>query len=140
MQRVSHYGSVECKIKSFDYISAYYLRLHQADESNENDPYVCFRRRDSKPIRKTRTAQNAISERMIRLKGELGQSYNLALAILQREQFKQTQSRNVILLWKARCKTLELKRKNGWQTTREEEDLLIDKERPAKKPRTSEVM
>jgi enhancer of polycomb-like protein len=75
---------------------------------------------------------------MVRLKAELGQSHNLALAILQREQSKRNQTNNTLLLWRARCKALELKRKIGWCITKEEEDSLVDKERPAKKPKTSE--
>jgi len=109
-----------------------------ADESNENDPYVCFRRRDSKPIRKTRTAQNAITERMVRLKTELGQAYNLALSVLQREQTKQMQLQFGYSLWKARATMLDLKRKLDCHISKDDEDILVDKERPAKKPRTAE--
>lgn len=76
---------------------------------------------------------------MIRLKAEFGQSYNLALAVFQREQTKQSLIHNALAVWKARNGALELKRKIGWHTSKEEEDLLIDKERPAKKAKTSET-
>jgi enhancer of polycomb-like protein len=112
----------------------------QADESNENDPYVCFRRRDSKPIRKTRTGQNAITERMIRLKAELGQAYSLALTVLQREQSKRLQLQSSCSIWKTRATVLDLKRKLGSNLSKEDEELLVDKERPTKKPRTAENM
>jgi enhancer of polycomb-like protein len=75
---------------------------------------------------------------MVRLKAELAQSHNLALAILQREQLKRNQTHNTLFLWKSRCKALELKRKVGWSITKEEEDSLVDKERLAKKPKTLE--
>ena len=115
-------------------------QLFQADESNESDPYVCFRRRDSKPIRKTRTGQNAITERMIRLKAELGQAYSLALTVLQREQTKCLQLQTSRTIWKTRATILDLKRKLGSSVSKEDEDILVDKERPAKKPKISENM
>lgn len=126
-------------VSDFSYFKAMVKEiLVQADESNENDPYVCFRRRDSKPIRKTRTAQNAITERMVRLRAEFGQAYNLALSVLQREQTKQMQLQSGYSLWKARATMLDLKRKLDLHISKDDEDVLVDKERPAKKPRVAE--
>lgn len=61
------------------------------DESNENDPYVCFRRREVKSARKTRKTDNLQLEKLVRLESEMRQATALMLMVAQRERFKEQQ-------------------------------------------------
>lgn len=89
-------------------------------------------------MRKTRNAQSAITEKMVRLKSELGQSFSMGLAVLQREQLKHTQTHNSLTLWKSRTRAIDIKRKVGWHLPKEEEELFVEKERASKKQKTME--
>ena len=61
----------------------------QFDESDtKNESYICFRRREIKAIRKTRTAQVSSSDKLIRLKGELLKAFELSKLLLSREALK----------------------------------------------------
>ncbi|KZS93199.1 hypothetical protein SISNIDRAFT_486115 [Sistotremastrum niveocremeum HHB9708] len=108
------------------------------DESNENDPYVCFRRRDVKPIRKTRATSTPTTDKLTRLRAELGQALNLARSVLQREEFKGEQAAESQSVWESRLRFVDLKRQYPGFGYKEEEELLVDKERIVKKRRGSE--
>ncbi|KAI7887922.1 enhancer of polycomb-like-domain-containing protein [Mucor mucedo] len=53
---------------------------------NEADPYVCFRRRETKPIRKTRRTDQQSLERLRKLRSEMEMSRNLLGMVLRREK------------------------------------------------------
>ena len=59
------------------------------DESNENDPYVCFRRREVKSARKTRKTDTLQLEKLVRLEVEMRQAASLFFMIAQRERLKE---------------------------------------------------
>ncbi|KAH9812715.1 enhancer of polycomb-like-domain-containing protein [Melampsora americana] len=101
------------------------------DESNENNPYVCFRRREIKTVRKTRRTDAQNMDRLIRLRDDLHKAQELLNTVLSRERVK----REVVELEKAifegRCMVREMKR-----TLREptgDENLLIDKKEKKRK-------
>ncbi|EGG01483.1 uncharacterized protein MELLADRAFT_79008 [Melampsora larici-populina 98AG31] len=101
------------------------------DESNENNPYVCFRRREIKTVRKTRRTDAQNMDRLIRLRDDLHKAQELLNTVLSRERVK----REVVELEKAifegRCMVREMKR-----TLREptgDENLLVDKKEKKRK-------
>ncbi|GAA5872544.1 hypothetical protein JCM8547_006940 [Rhodosporidiobolus lusitaniae] len=58
------------------------------DESNENNPYVCFRRRELKTSRKTRRSDQQNLERLIRLRNDLYAAHALMTKVAERERIK----------------------------------------------------
>lgn len=55
---------------------------------NENDPYVCFRRRETKPVRKTRRTDQQSLERLRKLRSELEMARNLMEMVVRREKIR----------------------------------------------------
>ena len=55
---------------------------------NEADPYVCFRRRETKPIRKTRRTDQQSLERLRKLRTEMEMARNLLEMVLRREKIR----------------------------------------------------
>ena len=55
---------------------------------NDQDPYICFRRRDSKFNRKTRRSEQQCLERMQRLREDFERVENLLGMLLKRDKFK----------------------------------------------------
>ncbi|KAF8896857.1 enhancer of polycomb-like-domain-containing protein [Gymnopilus junonius] len=104
------------------------------DESDTlNESYICFRRRESKAIRKTRASQATSSDKLVRLHQELESPLRLAQAILTRETVKKELAVQSQALWEQRIAFADLKRKFPSLHDKADEDLLIDKERPTKK-------
>ncbi|KAJ7224458.1 enhancer of polycomb-like-domain-containing protein [Mycena pura] len=109
------------------------------DESDIlNESYVCFRRREIKAIRKTR-AQITSSDKLLRLQAEFVYPLDLAKAVLARESHKQESVRQSQNVWEKRVAVVDLKRKFPTLGDKVDEELLIDKERPAKKQETSRL-
>lgn len=112
----------------------------QFDESDtKNESYICFRRREIKAIRKTRTAQVSSSDKLIRLKGELLKAFELSKLLLSREALKREVGIQAQAVWERRMAFVDLKRQLPQFGSREDEELLFDKERPPKRPRPSDA-
>lgn len=110
------------------------------DETNDGDPYVCFRRRDTKNQRKTRNKDTSSVDRIQRIQGEMMQAQTLVLLTVQREKQKRKQQKVEKETWDARWNLLDLKRKHPNLALSSEEEVLLfsTKSQPAtKKPRTS---
>ncbi|KAF7309638.1 Enhancer of polycomb-like protein [Mycena indigotica] len=99
-----------------------------------NESYVCFRRREIKAVRKTR-AQVTSSDKLQRLRDEFVHPLDLAKHVLARETMKQESVRQSQDVWEKRMAIVDLKRK--YPALVGDEELLIDKERPVKKPEPS---
>ena len=110
-----------------------YLQLDETDTKNES--YICFRRREIKAVRKTRAQQATYSDRMSRLQSELLTSLELALAVQTREQHKRRGTTEGRAVWERRVALVALKRKFPSLISKEDDDLLYDKERVFKKPK-----
>lgn len=93
------------KIKSFSNLAVIYKhwrgrRIERGGKSiipqlkfeeslkNETDPYVCFRRRETKPIRKTRRTDQQSLERLRKLRSEMEMARNLLEMVLRREKIR----------------------------------------------------
>ncbi|KAK0185657.1 enhancer of polycomb-like-domain-containing protein [Armillaria mellea] len=100
-----------------------------------NESFVCFRRRESKLTRKTRASQSNISEKLDVLTGHFADACNLVKKARQREDLKLRSLRQWHNVWFARVAIVNLKRKNPFLAgDKIDDELLVDKEPPPKKP------
>ncbi|KAN0060647.1 Enhancer of polycomb-like protein 1 [Thecaphora frezii] len=83
------------------------------DETNDSDPYVCFRRREVKQMRKTRKTDALHIEKMIRLRSELEHAASLVQLIAQREKTKRASLRQDYQCWESARDLLDIKRQWG---------------------------
>ncbi|KAI9490712.1 enhancer of polycomb-like-domain-containing protein [Zychaea mexicana] len=87
----------------------------------EIDPYVCFRRRETKPIRKTRRTDQQSLERLRKLRSEMEMSRNLLEMVLRREKIRKEGLVLEHTVFDKKCKLREYQRQLG---IKEDEDLL----------------
>jgi len=113
------------------------LNGDEADTLNES--YVCFRRRESKSVRKTRASQSSSSDKLARLQLEFNYPLELAKSILSRETTKKESAIQSQAVWEKRMAFADLKRKFPTLTDKIDEELLVDKERPSRRPEASRV-
>jgi hypothetical protein len=99
----------------------------QYDESREDNPYVCFRRREAKTVRKTRRSETQNHDRLLRLRGDLNSARELLQSVLDREVAKCSLLREEGLAFEARVVLRELKRKA--QENDGDDEILIPRER-----------
>jgi len=107
------------------------------DDTQESS-YICFRRRDAKPIRRTRASSTAYTDKLTRLRSELQMGFDLARMVLEREELKREQITVAKDVWHARCALVKsLKNEEGVKGPEigMDETLLYDKERALKKPK-----
>ena len=110
------------------------LARYQLDETDtSNESYICFRRRESKAVRKTRAQQMTYSDKMIRLQTELATAMELANNALQREGLKREFASHGKNVWESRFGLVDLKRKFPALGVKEDDELFHDKERVPKK-------
>ncbi|CEP11311.1 hypothetical protein [Parasitella parasitica] len=96
---------------------------------NENDPYVCFRRRETKPVRKTRRTDQQSFERLRKLRSELEMARNLMEMVVRREKIRKE---GLVLEHTVFEKKRTLQDHQKALGIKEDEDLL-----PKKKRKTS---
>lgn len=95
----------------------------QYDESDEQNPYVCFRRRELKSSRKTRRSDAQNIERLIRLRNDLYAAHALMLKTLDRERMKLEAIQLDRKILEGRIETRDCKRRLG--EVDGDEDILI---------------
>jgi len=111
----------------------------QLDESNDTDPYVCFRTRDAKAVCKTRRADNTPADKITRLRIELQQVSDLAASVVTREMKKPEFGRDSQNVLEARLRLFDHKRRFLHLSRPHDDQMLIEQERPpAKRLRMSE--
>lgn len=88
---------------------------------NEIDPYVCFRRRETKPVRKTRRTDQQSLERLRKLRSEMEMSRNLLEMVLRREKIRKEGLVLEHSVFEKKCKLREYQRQLG---IKEDDDLL----------------
>lgn len=64
------------------------LKFETHQDSDDTDPYVCFRRREARQTRKTRARDNKVTETLKRLRRELEDGRRLVLMSAEREVVK----------------------------------------------------
>ena len=116
------------------------LEAQEKEDKAGGSPYTCFRKRDVKPMRKTRTNTITHTERLVRLRGELHNSLELVQMVVQREKLKRESASIAVDIWRSRETMAEyIKQLNGaapGSIPPTDELLLIDKERKLRKPKT----
>ncbi|KAF8621954.1 hypothetical protein AX15_007385 [Amanita polypyramis BW_CC] len=113
--------------------------LNNDETDTQNESYICFRRREIKAVRKTRASQATSSDKLARLNLEFHYPLELAKAILTRETMKKELAQQSQVVWEKRAALVDFKRKFPSLGDKNDEELLIDKEKPPKKSETSRV-
>ncbi|GAA5877392.1 hypothetical protein JCM1840_006086 [Sporobolomyces johnsonii] len=101
------------------------------DESNEQNPYVCFRRRELKTSRKTRRSDQQNLERLIRLRNDLYAAHALMVKVAERERLKLEAIEVERQVFDRRCEMRELKRRLNEPDG--DEELLISRREKRRK-------
>ncbi|CAH7668211.1 enhancer of polycomb-like-domain-containing protein [Phakopsora pachyrhizi] len=102
------------------------------DESNESNPYVCFRRREIKMVRKTRRTDAQNMDRLVRLRNDLYKAHELLSAVLTRERVKREAVELEKVIFEGRCQIRDMKRRLN-QPDGDEELLVSKREKRRKK-------
>jgi enhancer of polycomb-like protein len=87
------------------------LKFEESEKDDSNDPYICFRRREVRQVRKTRRQDAVSSERIRRLKTEMQQARDLVAMVSTREKLREEALKAERNLFSMRCKVKEVKRK-----------------------------
>ena len=80
------------------------------EKDNDNDPYVCFRRREFRQARKTRRADNLGIEKIRLLQRSLHRARDIMLNVSQREILKLENWKSERKVFKLRCEAKNVKR------------------------------
>lgn len=83
------------------------------EKDNDNDPYICFRRREFRQARKTRRADNLGAERIRLLQKSLRKARELVFSVCKRELLKLELWNSESEVFKSRCETKNVKRIAG---------------------------
>ncbi|KAL8921160.1 MAG: hypothetical protein Q9172_004181 [Xanthocarpia lactea] len=108
------------------------LKLETGAETDEADPYVCFRRREVRQVRKTRGRDAHSAEKLKKLRKELEESRQIMALIRQREITKREQLAVERQLFEQRSSLRQVKLNLPEQYKEGDEDLLIN-QKPQKK-------
>lgn len=92
-----------------------------------NDSYVCFRKRDSRPVRKTRRCDTVSLDRLHRLREEFARSREILLAVSERERLRREILEVDVRVFEARIKVRRIKKLLGMPTTSADVDQSPEK-------------
>lgn len=99
------------------------LKFETGQETDDSDPYVCFRRRELRQIRKTRNRDAQSADKLRKLRLELETARNLLLMVKRREFLRKETIEMDRLVFEQRLALRETKRKFNFKG---DEDLLIN--------------
>ncbi|KAI9826885.1 MAG: Enhancer of polycomb-like protein 1 [Thelocarpon impressellum] len=105
------------------------LKLETGQETDDADPYVCFRRREVRQVRKTRGRDAQSTEKLRKLRKELEDARQLVATVKQRELTRRELLAVDRTLFEQRSRVKDAKRKLGIKG--DDEDLINQK--PQKK-------
>jgi enhancer of polycomb-like protein len=100
-------------------------KVETGQDTDDADPYVCFRRREIRQIRKTRHRDAQSAEKLRRLRKELEDARHIVAMVKQREIMKKEVLSIDKMLFKQRVDVKETKRKLGIKG--DDEDLINQK-------------
>jgi enhancer of polycomb-like protein len=101
------------------------MQLETGQDTDDADPYVCFRRREARQARKTRHRDAQSAEKLRRLRKELEDARHIMALVKQREIMRKEVLRIDKMLFKQRADVKETKRKLGIKG--DDEDLINQK-------------
>lgn len=84
-----------------------------SEKDNENDPYICFRRREFRQVRKTRRADTLGAEKIRMLQKSIHRARDIVLNVSQREILKLNSLKHEQAIFELRCETKGIKRSVG---------------------------
>ena len=99
------------------------FELHQ--DSDDGDPYVCFRRRDVRQTRKTRARDFQVTDKLKKLRLELEEGRRLVQAALQREELRRELLATDRKVFEMRAKLKDVRQQLGIKV--DDEDLINQK-------------
>ncbi|CAG8896459.1 unnamed protein product [Penicillium egyptiacum] len=101
------------------------LKFETGQDTDDSDPFVCFRRREVRQIRKTRGRDAQSAEKLRRLRKELEDARELVALVRQREVARREMLSMERQLFKQRAEVKEMKRKLNIKD--DDEDLINQK-------------
>ncbi|KAL2281394.1 hypothetical protein FJTKL_11575 [Diaporthe vaccinii] len=107
------------------------LKFETHQESDDLDPYICFRRREVRQTRKTRARDVQSADKLKRLRKELEEGRQLILLSREREIMKGELLRADRMIFEKRAQVKEMKVRLG--INGDDEDLINQKAPPKKK-------
>ncbi|ATY66462.1 histone acetyltransferase complex component Epl1 [Cordyceps militaris] len=107
------------------------LKFETHQETDDTDPYVCFRRREARQTRKTRGRDNKIVETLKRLRRELEDGRQLVLISYEREMMKRELLHMERAVFEERARLKHIKLKLG---IKGEDDDLVNQKPQKRKP------
>lgn len=110
------------------------LKFERNVETDDSDPYVCFRRREVRQVRKTRARDAQIAEKLKKLRSELELARQLMHLSKQRELYRRDQLVIDRQIFEQRAAVKEAKRNLGIKG--DEDDLVHQKPVPKPKPKS----
>ncbi|CAO2649642.1 Nn.00g070270.m01.CDS01 [Neocucurbitaria sp. VM-36] len=108
------------------------LKFETNLETDDADPYVCFRRREVRQVRKTRGRDAQVTEKLKKLRKELEEARMLMSQVKRREAMIREQLATDKLIFEQRSAVKDIKRKLSIKG--DDEELLIT-QKPAPKPK-----
>ncbi|KAJ3332845.1 Enhancer of polycomb-like protein 1 [Gonapodya sp. JEL0774] len=100
------------------------------EDNGTNDPYVCFRRREIRPLRKTRRVDAHSMDRIRLLRDQMRRALDLADMVAKREKLRREALLLDELVFRQRVMVRQIRRKMGLPVIGEAEQAL---DRPRKK-------
>jgi enhancer of polycomb-like protein len=100
--------------------------IESANDADDNDPYVCFRRREVRQVRKTRGRDAQSVEKLKKLRKELEDARHLVALVNQRETTKRESLAVDRMLYDQRAQLRSVKQKLPEQYKMGDEDLLVN--------------
>ena len=101
------------------------LKFETGQDTDDADPYVCFRRRELRQIRKTRNRDAQSAEKLRKMRKELEDARQLLAIVKQREMIRKEVLNIDRTLFQQRAEVKETKRKLGIKG--DDEDLVNQK-------------
>lgn len=101
------------------------LKFETNLDTDDSDPYVCFRRREVRQIRKTRGRDAQVTEKLKKLRRELEEARRLMAMVKQREVLRRDILANDRFIFEHRTAVKEAKRNLGIKG--DDEDLINQK-------------
>ncbi|KAJ5139284.1 uncharacterized protein N7515_004132 [Penicillium bovifimosum] len=101
------------------------LKFETGQDTDDSDPFVCFRRREVRQIRKTRGRDAQSAEKLRRLRKELEDARELVALVRQREIARKEMLVMERVLFQQRSEVKEMKRKLNIKD--DDEDLINQK-------------
>ncbi|PTB62823.1 hypothetical protein BBK36DRAFT_1183581 [Trichoderma citrinoviride] len=111
------------------------IKFETHQETDDTDPYVCFRRREVRQTRKTRSRDTKIAETLKRFRRELEDGRQLVLLAYEREMMKRDLLQMDRAIFEERARLKQIKTRLGIKG--DDEDLVnqkSQKRKPAEAP------